>query len=160
MTQAIIGLGSNLGDRGENLRCATLEIERRVGRLLRSSTVRETPALVLPEDDASAAPPYYNSAILVETGLTPEKIMSLLLEIEAELGRDRRVETRRWQPRLIDLDLLAVEQLTSDLPTLTLPHPQLQHRLFVLEPLAEICPDWEHPRLKRSAVQLLQDLRQ
>jgi 2-amino-4-hydroxy-6-hydroxymethyldihydropteridine diphosphokinase len=74
------------------------------------------------------------------------------------LGRDRSVETSRWMSRIIDLDLICVEQKTVESEDLKLPHPEMHRRDFVLKPMSEVCPDWIHPVLKRSVAELLSEL--
>ena len=97
--------------------------------------------------------------VLLRTGLPPEEILAGLHRIEARLGRDRTTETARWRPRLIDLDLIAVEDLVLDREDLRLPHPEMHKREFVLAPFCEVWPDWRHPLLDRSAAELLRELR-
>jgi 2-amino-4-hydroxy-6-hydroxymethyldihydropteridine diphosphokinase len=96
--------------------------------------------------------------LVAATPLPPAEILQRLHAIEARLGRDRSQETARWRPRLIDLDLVAVEDLVQDDPSLVLPHPEMHRRDFVLAPLCEVWPDWRHPLLDRSARQLLEAL--
>ena len=87
-----------------------------------------------------------------------QEILAGLHRIEATLGRDRTTETARWRPRLIDLDLIAVEDLVLDQEDLRLPHPEMHKRDFVLAPFCEVWPDWRHPVLDRSATELLREL--
>jgi 2-amino-4-hydroxy-6-hydroxymethyldihydropteridine diphosphokinase len=89
------------------------------------------------------------------TDLSPPRILERLLAIEAELGRDRRQEGGRWRPRPIDLDLIAVDDLVHRDAFLTLPHPRMQERDFVLRPLVELWPDWRHPLLQQTAKEML-----
>ena len=134
MSVAYVGLGSNLGEREENLRAALTRMERELGPL-RSSGFRETkPVGVIDQ------PKFVNAVAEVRTELPPRELLELLVAIERELGRDRRKE-RRWGPRLIDLDLLLYGDEVIDEPGLTIPHPRLAERRFVLEPLHELAPD-------------------
>jgi len=94
---------------------------------------------------------FINGVVLLETPLSPETLMKRMLDIETALGRERTV---KWGPRIIDLDLLSYDQVIMDSPGLTLPHPFLEKRRFVLEPLAEIAPELVHPVLKKTMVQL------
>ncbi|MFN8390766.1 MAG: 2-amino-4-hydroxy-6-hydroxymethyldihydropteridine diphosphokinase [Bdellovibrionota bacterium] len=155
---AIIGLGTNLGEREENLLRATALIEEQVGAIGAKSKLYETAPLVPEGSSAQGVPNYLNAAILVKTELTPEAVLSALLAIERSLGRDRSQETRRWQSRIIDLDLLAYEDLTVALDTLIVPHPELHKRRFVLEPMVEVAPEWLHPLLRKTTRELLDAL--
>lgn len=96
---------------------------------------------------------YLNQVVVIETEQSPEALLEMALEIEDELGRERR---ERWGPRTIDLDLLLYGDLALSGCALTLPHPRLHERSFVLVPLAEVMPDWVHPRLGTS-VRALRD---
>ena len=91
---------------------------------------------------ASDQPDYVNAVARLETALAPEALLGEMLAVERELGRERR---ERWGPRTIDLDLLAYDAVVLDAPALTLPHPRLAERAFVLLPLADVAPGWRHP---------------
>ena len=146
---AAIGLGANLGDRVAGI---TLAIER-IGQLEStelgtvSSMIETAPVGV--EDQ----PQFLNACCLVRTGLLARRLLSELHRIERELGRDRPSE-RRWGPRLIDLDLLLFDDLILDEPGLTIPHPRMHERRFVLDPLAEIAAGWVQPVLARTILEL------
>jgi dihydroneopterin aldolase/2-amino-4-hydroxy-6-hydroxymethyldihydropteridine diphosphokinase len=98
---------------------------------------------------------FINGVVLLETPLGPESLMEHLLDIETALGRKRSV---KWGPRIIDLDLLSYDQVVMADPLLTLPHPFLEKRRFVLEPLTEIAPDYIHPVLKKTFARLRDEL--
>jgi 2-amino-4-hydroxy-6-hydroxymethyldihydropteridine diphosphokinase len=141
VTIAYIGLGANLGDREANLRAA-------VGRLddlgpLRVSSFRETDPVGVTEQ-----PRFVNAVAELETDLGASALLEQLLEIERELGRDRS-RGERWGPRTIDLDLLLYGNEVIDEPGLTVPHPRLAGRRFVLEPLHELAPDLALPNGRR-----------
>jgi 2-amino-4-hydroxy-6-hydroxymethyldihydropteridine diphosphokinase len=99
---------------------------------------------------------FVNGVVLLETPLAPQKLMRRLLEIETALGRERIV---KWGPRVIDLDLLSYEQVILNGPELTLPHPFLEKRRFVLEPMAEIAPEYVHPVLQKTIFELKNEWR-
>jgi 2-amino-4-hydroxy-6-hydroxymethyldihydropteridine diphosphokinase len=129
LATAYIGLGSNLGDREENLRRAL----ERLGAA-RVSAIRETDPVGVTEQ-----PRFLNAVAELQTDLPPRELLDRLLEIERDLGRDRSNEAR-WGPRTIDLDLLLYDDDVIDEPGLTVPHPRLAERRFVLEPLQELEP--------------------
>lgn len=149
---AYIGLGSNLADREENLRAALREIgERDVGRVVKVSSFIETAPW-----GVSDQPPFLNAAALIETTLSAQELLSALKAIEHDLGR---VPARRWGPRLIDLDILLCEKdgcpLILRSEDLTVPHPHLHERSFVLAPLTELDPGIVHPEKHVSVGELL-----
>jgi 2-amino-4-hydroxy-6-hydroxymethyldihydropteridine diphosphokinase len=128
VTRAYIGLGANLGDREATIRRAASMLGPH-----RLSSIRETEPWGY-EDQ----PMFLNAAAEIDTGLTPRALLDRLLEIEHELGRTR--EGPRFGPRTIDLDLLLFADEVVDEPGLSIPHPRLHERLFVLEPLFELEP--------------------
>jgi 2-amino-4-hydroxy-6-hydroxymethyldihydropteridine diphosphokinase len=136
--RAVIGLGSNLGDRRANLEAALAELAA-TARVERVSRVIETKPVGGPEQ-----PDFLNAAALVDFDGTPHALLDRLLAIEDELGR---VRLERWGPRTIDLDLLWIDGVAvDDPPRLVVPHPRLRERAFALEPLREVAPDARDPR--------------
>jgi 2-amino-4-hydroxy-6-hydroxymethyldihydropteridine diphosphokinase len=136
MTEALLGLGGNVGDVRTTLDEAVTQFAEgaKVKLIARSSDYRTPPWGVTDQ------PPFINCAIAVETALSPRALLDRALTVERALGRDRSQE-QRWGPRTIDIDLLAYGDLSLDEPNLTLPHPRLFERAFVLVPLAEIVPE-------------------
>jgi 2-amino-4-hydroxy-6-hydroxymethyldihydropteridine diphosphokinase len=148
-TLAYLSLGSNIGDREANLRDAIARLET-LGRIAAVSSIYETE----PVEVADQAW-FLNCVVALETSHAPESLMKELLSLEREMGRER---IQRKGPRTIDLDIVLFGDLVINSPTLTLPHPAMHQRRFVLEPLAEIAPDAWHPGLKKTARQLLDEL--
>lgn len=152
MTDAYLALGSNLGERLELLRGAraALQASSQI-EVTGCSAVYETE----PVGGPAGQPAYLNAVLRVRTGLSPEALLALGLEIEARFGR---VRSRRWEARTLDIDLLLYAGELRDDPALTLPHPRLHLRRFVLEPLAELAADLAHPRLGKTIGELLAGL--
>jgi 2-amino-4-hydroxy-6-hydroxymethyldihydropteridine diphosphokinase len=138
VARAYVGLGANVGDRERNIRRALGHMDEE-GWLLRVSTVRETDPV-----GVSDQPKFLNAVAELDTALGPRELLAGLLAIERDLSRDRTAE-RRWGPRKIDLDLLLYGDEEIDEPGLTVPHPRLAERRFVLEPLVELDPDLTLP---------------
>jgi len=139
MSRAWIGLGSNQDEPERQVARALTELEALADtRVLRHSRLYRTP----PWGPVSGQPDYANAVAELETGLRPSDLLAALLETEAEHGRERR---ERWGPRTLDLDLLLYDDLTMDTSELTLPHPRLAGRAFVLVPLAELAPRLQVP---------------
>ena len=148
-TTAYVALGSNLGDRAAALHDAVARLSAAPGvAVTRVSSFLENPAVGGP----AGSPPFLNAVAEVRTALAPAALLDRLLEVERAMGRERR---ERWGPRTIDLDLVLFGDAVIDLPDLTVPHPRMHERAFVLEPLAEIAPDAVHPVLKRTAHELV-----
>ena len=136
MAEALVGLGGNIGDVRAALNQADAAFcDGPDVRLLAQSSDYATPPWGVVDQ-----PPFVNRCIAVETVLTPRALLDRALTVERTLGRDRSRE-QRWGPRAIDIDLLACDDIAIEEPGLTLPHPRLFERAFVLVPLAEIVPD-------------------
>ena len=145
MSEAILALGSNLGDRAANLQAALDLLGERGAPAVRVSSVWETPPV--PADQ----PRYLNAAVAVETALAPEALLVVAKEVERLLGRR---PTGHWRPRPIDIDLLFCGEREVASEALTVPHPRIAERAFVLLPLSEVV-DGPLPVLGRSAAELL-----
>ena len=151
----LLALGSNLGDRHAALLDAQARLEAAGVRVLQASSVHETPALMPEGAPADWARAYLNQVLRVQTALAPHELLRALKHIETTMGR-RPAE--RWAPRVIDIDILDHEGHCLADGQLELPHAQMHLRRFVMAPLCEVAPDWVHPRLRRSARQILQEL--
>ncbi len=148
--RAYVGLGSNLGDRAAYLLLGLSALSRLPKtHLLRLSPVYETDPVGPPQ------PPYLNMVAELETELSPKGLLAEMLRIEKALGRERR---ERWGPRTLDLDLLLYGDLVLEEAGLSVPHPRLHERAFVLVPLLDLLPEGRHPLLGQSFAELLASL--
>lgn len=145
-----LSLGSNIGDREANLRRACEAIESEDLRILKRSSIYETE----PQEVATQAW-FLNLVIECETRRFPVQLMTILLKIEREMGRVRGAGTVRKGPRTIDIDILLFGNVIMETPLLTLPHPRMLERRFVLEPLLEIASELRHPQTKEPLTKYL-----
>jgi 2-amino-4-hydroxy-6-hydroxymethyldihydropteridine diphosphokinase len=151
-TRCLIALGSNLGDRLDNLRAGVAGIDGADGiEVVAVSPLYETAPVGGPENQG----PYLNAALAADTTLEAADVLDLLHRIEADRERERIVH---WGPRTLDLDLLVHGDLVSDADTLEVPHPRMHERRFVMVPVCDLAPDLVHPRLGRTMLDLLGDL--
>ncbi len=144
-----IGLGSNLGDPIAELRGAVSELESRGVELRSRSSLYQTEPV-----DAPNQAWFVNAVAEIRFGGRPDELLQICLSVEAARGRERN---RRHQPRLLDLDVLLLGDTVSSTDELTIPHPRLHQRRFVLEPMVEIAPDAIHPGLRKTMRDLLQE---
>jgi 2-amino-4-hydroxy-6-hydroxymethyldihydropteridine diphosphokinase len=141
-----LALGTNLGNRSANLQAAVTALPPVIHGLVQSP-IYETPPWGL-----ASQPAFLNMVLKGETDLSPQELLKYIKDLEIRLGRQPSV---RWGPRLIDLDILFFADLILDSPGLTIPHPHLHERAFVLVPLADLEPELVHPVLGKTIRQLL-----
>jgi 2-amino-4-hydroxy-6-hydroxymethyldihydropteridine diphosphokinase len=146
---AYLGLGTNIGDRGANLRRAVREIGR-CARVFATSRVYATAPVGYAEQE-----PFWNMVVRVSTALAPRDLIAALKNIETRMGR---VATFINGPRLIDIDILLYDDITVDDGDLVIPHPRAMNRAFVLRPLAELSPDLVEPKSGRRIRDFLDDV--
>jgi len=149
--RAYVAVGSNLGDRRAMMSQAQARLETNPGISVRKvSGIYETDPVGF-----LAQGRFLNAVWELETELTPDDLLSALLSAEKDLGRERNMKNG---PRVIDLDLLAYDDYISERPELTLPHPRLHERYFVLKPFSDLNPEWVHPHLHRTVQELLSEV--
>lgn len=141
---AYIGFGGNVGDPIATYHKAQAILQDSLGSLVATSRVYQSKALTL--EGAPAQPDYCNAVMVFSTERSPQEILQILLQTERALGRHRE-GVERWAPRIVDLDLLFVDNLIERQGPLTLPHPELHKRDFVVRPLCDVAPELVHPEL-------------
>ncbi|MFT6743271.1 MAG: deoxyguanosine kinase, partial [Paraglaciecola sp.] len=147
--QVILSIGSNQGNRLENVKHCIKLIHQEIGTVIKVSKIYKTPSWGF-ESDA-----FYNCALVIHTFSSAHKILNQVLKIEKKLGRIRN-EKKGYQSRIIDVDLIAFDTEIIETEKLQIPHPLMQDRKFVLLPIQDLNLDWEHPILKKSILTLLQ----
>ena len=147
MNEVYLLIGGNMGDRMLHLNKAKEEIEKQCGQIIKQSSVYETAAWGMEEQAA-----FLNQVLEIQTDLSPQKLLKTILKIEEDLGRKREI---KYGPRLIDIDILLFGDVVIDMHGLKIPHPRMQHRRFVLEPLNEIASEKMHPVFQKTIAQLL-----
>jgi 2-amino-4-hydroxy-6-hydroxymethyldihydropteridine diphosphokinase len=147
--KVFLGLGTNVGNREENLRMARKYIANLVGVIASESSVYETAAWGNTEQNA-----FLNQVVEIETTFSSFAVLHLILKIEKDMGRVREI---KWGARIIDIDILYYENDIISAEKLVIPHPFIQERKFVLMPLAEIAADFIHPKLKLTNAKLLEN---
>lgn len=145
MVEAVIGLGSNLGDRLNHLQNGITGLTRSGCDVVALSSVFETAPV------GPTQPAYLNAVVVIETSLSPQELMTVCLNIEEELGRERLV---KWGPRTLDMDVLDIAGISSADDYIRVPHPLSHERGFVLVPWAQVRPAWVHPAVGKSVGEL------
>jgi 2-amino-4-hydroxy-6-hydroxymethyldihydropteridine diphosphokinase len=146
--QVILSLGSNQGDRLTTIEACIELIHKEVAVVVKVSKIYEAPAWGFESE------PFYNAAILIHTSKSAQKILKQVLKVEKSLGRVR-LKDSGYQARIIDVDIIAFDEQIIETENLQIPHPLLQNRKFVLQPMLDLGLNWEHPTLKKSVAQLL-----
>ena len=144
-----LGLGTNLGDKEQNLRMTIKKIEERIGNVVSLSAFYATAPWGFSSENS-----FLNAAVCVETTLLPLQVLEETQRIERELGRTEKSVNGLYADRLIDIDLLLYDDRVMDAEGLILPHPLMTERRFVMEPLSEIAPDVVHPVLHKTMKEL------
>jgi 2-amino-4-hydroxy-6-hydroxymethyldihydropteridine diphosphokinase len=150
MNKVFLSLGSNRGNRQKYINDAIVILEKKGGKMLRTSFVYETEPWKM--NDGTN---FLNQVILLETSLDAQQIMNLIIETETSMGRIR--SKAGYEPRTIDIDILFFNEEIIESLSVIVPHPLVSERRFILEPLCEIAPNYIHPILKKSLKQLLVD---
>jgi len=142
-----VGLGGNMGNRLAYIGKAQMLLSQQVGRMIKCSSLYETAAW-----GNTDQPHFLNQAVILKTPFTPKMLLHKCLDIEKQLGRRREI---KWGPRSIDIDILLYNDIVNTTETLQIPHPHMQDRRFVLQPLTEIAPQYLHPVFKTTLSTLL-----
>lgn len=147
-----LGLGSNLGDKRDNINLAYSQIDKNIGNICQKSSIYETPAWGFESKDV-----FYNTVIFLETELTAQQVLEKIQEIEKELGRVKDFKIG-YSSRVIDIDILDYNNEILETPHLVLPHPHIEKRNFVLYPMREVAQNWQHPKSLLNIDQLIENL--
>lgn len=153
MAEVYLGLGTNLGDKENNLNLAMDEIRKRVGEITSLSAYYITEPWGFDSQNS-----FLNAVCKVCTSLSPSEVLSVTQSIERDLGRMKKSINGQYSDRPIDIDILLYDNLVIDTPDLSIPHPLMHKRLFVMEPLTEIDPKLIHPVLHLSMEDILRNL--
>lgn len=153
MARVCLSLGSNLGPRETYLRKALQALDKELGSLVKCSSFYETLPWGFSSDSL-----FLNAAACFDTLLSPEEVLAVTQQIEKSLGRKEKSRQGQYADRCIDIDILLYDDRVMQTPEMILPHPHMAERMFVLEPLAEIMPHLLHPLLKKTILQLKEEL--
>lgn len=149
MAKVFLGLGTNLGDKRNNLLTAVTNIEEKIGKVTSLSSFYETEPWGFKSDNS-----FLNAALCVKTSLEPVAILHIIKEIEVEMGRTQKSVNKVYTDRPIDIDILLYDDMIIKSDELTIPHPLMTERDFVMKPLVEIAGDTVHPLLGKKLVEL------
>lgn len=144
----VLSIGSNLGDRLKTIQLCIDTIHKTVAAVVKVSKVYETPSWGFESE------PFYNCALVIHSSKSPQKLLSSLLSIEKKMGRERKI-SQNYEARVIDIDIISVNEEIIETESLKVPHPEMQNRNFVLYPMNDLNLNWEHPVLKKSVSELL-----
>ena len=153
MARVCLSLGSNLGPRETYLRKALQALDKELGSLVKCSSFYETLPWGFSSDSL-----FLNAAACYDTLLSPEEVLAVTQQIEKSLGRKEKSRQGQYADRCIDIDILLYDDKVMQTPDMILPHPHMAERMFVLEPLAEIMPHLLHPLLRKTILQLKEEL--
>lgn len=153
MARVCLSLGSNLGPRETYLRKALQALDKELGSLVKCSSFYETLPWGFSSDSL-----FLNAAACFDTLLSPEEVLAVTQQIEKSLGRKEKSRQGQYADRCIDIDILLYDDKVMQTPDMILPHPHMAERMFVLEPLAEIMPHMLHPQLRKTILQLKEEL--
>lgn len=153
-THVYLGLGTNLGNKRENIELALENIEKQIGNIVSRSAFYSSEPLGFESDNL-----FLNCAVEIKTTLLPHELLKETQAIEKTMGRINKTDSSGYSDRIIDIDILLFNnEIINDAPKLVVPHPLMQAREFVLNPLSEIAPEFVHPVLNKSVLQLLEVL--
>ena len=153
MALVYIALGTNLGNRENNIKKAIIALDKIIGKLIKCSSFYETSPVGFCSNNY-----FINAAAIFETSLLPLELLEETEYVERILGRSEKSRNKQYSDRCIDIDILFYDNLIIQTEALTIPHPEIHNRLFVLEPLNEIAPAVLHPILQKTVKQLFEDL--
>lgn len=150
MHKVFLGIGGNVGNKQKNLTETLILIENHLGEVVKASSIYETPPWGFHADEN-----FWNQVVLIKTDLSAHVLISEIHKIEQHFGRQRKADSR-YSSREMDIDILYFDEEHIDDGVLTVPHPRIPQRKFVLVPLVEIAPDFVHPLLQQNNFQLLE----
>jgi len=149
MHKVFLGIGGNIGNKKENFREAYQKIENQLGKIVKKSSVYESPPWGFHAEEN-----FWNQLLIIDTEHSPEELLKKIHVIESSFGRKR--ENPQYSSRKMDIDILYYDDIFMETELLTIPHPRIHQRMFVLIPLAEIAPNRKHPLLRLTSLQMLE----